>query len=71
MKMNYNREEDILTVETGEGDIDHAEEMGPFIVHFDGHDKPVLIEIMDASQFLASATQVSIQAKSLEIPSHL
>ena len=59
MKVNYNREEDILTVETAAGKIDHAEEMGPVIVHFTKDDKPVVLEILDASKFLDLAAKSS------------
>ncbi len=68
MKINYDREEDILTVETGPGNIDHAEEMGSLVVHFTKEDRPILIEILDASEFLSLATKSSITAQPLEIP---
>lgn len=67
MKINYDRTEDILIIETAEGDIDHAEEMGPFIVHFTKEGKPVVLEILEASEFLARATKSSIKAESLEL----
>jgi hypothetical protein len=35
MKLSYDREEDILMIETApEGAIDHAEHTGPLIAHF-------------------------------------
>jgi uncharacterized protein YuzE len=68
MKMTYDREEDILTIETAEGKIDHAEEMGPIIVHFTKEDKPVVIEILDASDFLSLATKSSIKSQPVEVP---
>lgn len=68
MKIHYNREEDILLVETGEGNIDHAEEMGRFVIHFSKDDKPVLIEIFAASEFLSLATKSSITAEPIDIP---
>jgi len=67
MKIKYDREEDILTVETAPGKIDYAEEMGPFIVHFTKNDKPVVIEILDASDFLSMATKSSIKAQPVEV----
>lgn len=59
MKIKYDKEEDILIVETSPGNIDHAEEMGPLIVHFTKKNKPVVLEILDASDFLAKATKSS------------
>ena len=35
--------------------IDFAEEMGPIIVHFTEKGIPVLLEILDASDFIAMA----------------
>lgn len=66
MKLSYDRSEDILTVETAPGDIDHAEEMGPVIVHFTKEGKPVVLEILDASEFLSLATKSSIKAETIE-----
>jgi len=66
MKISYDREVDILTIETSHGDIDHAEEAGPLIIHLTEDNKPVLIEILDASDFLASLTKISARAASRE-----
>lgn len=60
MKISYNREQDILMYEVSEESIDYAEEMDSMIVHFTKDGKPVLLEILDASEFLAqSLTEVS------------
>lgn len=67
MKISYDRGGDVLTVETAPGDIDHAEEMGPFIVHFTKDDKPVVIEVLDASEFSSLATKSSITARPVEV----
>ena len=34
MKINYDREKDIMLVEVSRRQIDYAEEAGPIIVHF-------------------------------------
>jgi len=52
MKVSYNKEVDALLVQVGKGKIDHAEEMGPLIVHFTKGGKPILLEILDASEIL-------------------
>ena len=40
--------------------------MGPIIVHFSKDRKPVLLEILDASEFISLATKSSIRAKDSE-----
>lgn len=54
MKVRYDEEEDILTIETSEEPIDYAEKIGPVIVHFTKEGKAVLFEIMDATDFLTN-----------------
>lgn len=66
MKISYDREEDILMIETADGVIDHAEESGQFIVHFTKNDKPVLIEVLKASDFMSMATKSSMTARAIE-----
>lgn len=61
MKISYDREVDILTIHVEEGTIDYAEEAGNMIIHFTSDHKPVLIEILDASDFLTELTRISIQ----------
>lgn len=66
MKLRYNREDDILLLEVSDEAVDHAEEMGPLIVHFSKQGKPVILEILDASDFIATAAKSTIQAKGME-----
>ena len=54
MKVRYDREEDILMARVSDESIDYAEEIGPIIVHFTKEGKPVLFEIMNATEFLAN-----------------
>ena len=63
MKISYNRKDDILVYEVGEGKIDYAEEMGSIIVHFDKKGKPLLLEILDASEFITQTTKVTMKAR--------
>ena len=54
MRFSYDREEDIFMIETAlEGIIDHAEHTGPFIAHFSQDGELLLLEILDASEFLS------------------
>ena len=64
MKMKYDREEDILTLELREhAQIDHAEHAESIILHLSEADEPVLLEILHASDFLTQALKVSLQAE--------
>jgi len=66
MKVSYNREEDIMMLEISSDSIDFAEEMGPIIVHFSEKRKPVLLEILDASEFIAALAKSTITSKNSE-----
>ena len=66
MKVSYNREEDIMMLEISSAKIDFAEEMGPIIVHFSDERKPVLLEILDASEFIAVVAKSTIRSKDEE-----
>jgi len=63
MKARYNRKEDILILELSKASIDHAEEAGPIIAHFSADDKLVLLEILEASDFLAHLTKATMKAE--------
>jgi len=52
MRIKYDKEQDILLLEVSNESIDYAEEVGPIIMHLTKDGKPVLFEIMDASEFL-------------------
>jgi hypothetical protein len=63
MKVRYNRNEDILTLELAEAAIDHAEESGPIIAHFGVDDRLILLEVLEASDFLAKLTKAAVRAE--------
>lgn len=63
MKISYNREDDVMMLELSTDKIDFAEEMGPIIVHFSKAHKPVLLEILDASEFISAATKSTMRLK--------
>ncbi len=52
MKVRYNREMDIATIEISPKKIDYAKEAQNIIVHFCKDDEPVILEIMDASKVI-------------------
>ena len=52
-KISYEPEADVLTWEITDKPIDYAKEIGDVVVHFTKNNMPVLIEILEASKFLA------------------
>ena len=66
-KISYEPEADVLMWEITDKPIDYAKEIGNVIVHFTKDGVPVLIEILEASKFLARVknlvkkTQISIR----------
>jgi uncharacterized protein YuzE len=63
MKVSYDRDMDIATIEMSSKKIDHAQEAQNMIIHFSKDDEPVVVEILDASEFLTSLTKATIRAK--------
>ena len=63
MKASYDWVSDALLIYLGNGKVDYAEEMGPFIVHFTKRGKPLLLEILDASDVLSNLTRVTMRAR--------
>ena len=50
-KISYDSDADVLRMESaGNKVIDHAEEMGNLVVHFSKKNRPVLVEILEASR---------------------
>ena len=72
MRFGYDREEDILMIETApEGTIDHAEHTGPFIAHFGEDGQLLLLEILDASEFLVSLIRATLRGEEQTLPLHV
>lgn len=65
MKMVYDRDKDIMLLEVAKGKVDYAEEAGPIIVHFSKKRRPLLLEFLDASEFIANITRASLRSKTL------
>lgn len=63
-KISYEPEADVLRWEISQtAPIDSAREMGNVIVHFTKQHVPVLIEILEASSFVAKAEQALSQTR--------
>jgi len=67
MKISYDREQDIMLLELSSKPIKYAEKVGPVIIHFTKNEKPVLLEILDASEFIATVLKASIRVKQEEL----
>lgn len=51
-RIRYSKDVDALLIELSDKTIDYAEDAGQIIVHFTKDEEPVLIEILDAKEFL-------------------
>lgn len=57
MKIKYNKQDDVMMVELNKKPIDYAEQSGDLIVHFSPKNEAVLLEILNASNFLTNASK--------------
>ena len=58
----YSKDVDILMVKVSDEPIAYAEEAERFIVHFSADAKPVLLEIMDAKDFVLESLDSMLTA---------
>ncbi|MDO9399622.1 MAG: DUF2283 domain-containing protein [bacterium] len=56
--MNYDIEANLISWELAKDPIDHAIELGNFIIHLSKTKKPVLIEILNASKFVGQFDKI-------------
>jgi uncharacterized protein YuzE len=59
MEVRYDREDDVLMIKVSDEPIDYAEQAGSIIVHFAKEGKPVLLEILEAIEFLTEMTKAT------------
>jgi uncharacterized protein YuzE len=57
-KFRYDEADDALMIWFSKEPIDYAEKEKSLIVHFSKNNKPVLMEILDATDFLKETTKV-------------
>jgi hypothetical protein len=67
-KVRYRKDVDTLLIELSPKPVDYAEESGQFIVHFDKEGQPVILEIMDAKNFLLSSLSSLMKETEALIP---
>ena len=63
MRFKYSKEADILFVILTDGKIDYVEQAGPIKIHFTHDKKPILIEILGATEFLTKALNFTKKAE--------
>jgi hypothetical protein len=56
--MRYDPEANIILWEIAQGPISHTREIGSFLIHVSSSEKPVLIEILDASKFIGQIDRI-------------
>jgi uncharacterized protein YuzE len=62
-KITYDGQADTLSILLSKKQIAYAEEHGGVIVNFDAKDKPVEIEILNASKFVGDLLSTIMKAK--------
>ncbi len=64
-KIKYDKETDILIIELSEKPIEYAEEEGQIIIHFTKDEEPVLLEVLDAKEFIMNTLSSLINDKEI------
>jgi len=67
-KVRYSKDVDALLVELSKEPVDYAEESGQFIIHFSKKGEPVLLEILDAREFLLGSLSSLLKEKEALLP---
>ena len=66
-KISYEPEADVLTWEITAQSINFAKEVGSVVVHFTKYNVPFLIEVLEASKFLARAKNLVKKGSKISI----
>lgn len=66
-RIRYGQDLDALLVELSDEAVDHAEEAGRFIVHVSKTGNPVLLEILDASDFVLDCLTSVLKGKGVRL----
>jgi len=67
-KIKYSKDVDALLIELSDKQIDYAEEEGQMIIHFYKDGEPVLLEILDAKDFILNSLSSLVKEKEVSIP---
>lgn len=67
-KIRYSKDVNALLIELSHEPIDHAEENGPLVVHFSKVGEPVLLEILDARDFMIGSLASLVKETEVVLP---
>lgn len=67
-KIRYSKDADAILIELSDKPIDYAEESGQVIIHFSKEGEPVLLEILDAREFLLNSLSSLVREKEVSLP---
>lgn len=67
-KIRYSKDVDAFLIELSDKEIDYAEEEGQMIIHFSKGGEPVLLEILDAKDFVLNSLSSLMKEKEVAIP---
>lgn len=67
-KIKYSKDVDALLIELSDKKIDYAEKEGQMIIHFSKDGEPVLLEILDAKDFVLNSLSSLVKEKEVSIP---
>ena len=56
--MIYDPEANIISWEISKGKVSHVRELGNLIIHVSKSNKPILVEILDASKFISQFDKI-------------
>ncbi len=67
-RIKYSKDVDALLIELSDKEIYYAEEEGQMVIHFSKDGEPVLLEILDAKDFVLSSLTSIVKEKEVAIP---
>ena len=67
-KIKYSKDVDALPIELSDEPVDYAEESGQLIVHFSKSGTPVLLEILDARDFVLGSLSSLVKGTEVTLP---
>ena len=67
-KLRYSKNADALMIELSNKPIEYAEEEGQIIVHFSKEGEPVLLEVLDARDFVLNVLSSVVKEEEVSLP---
>jgi uncharacterized protein YuzE len=67
-RIRYSKDVDAFLIELSEKKIYYAKEEGQMIVHFSEDGEPILLEILEAKEFILNSLSSLVKEKEVVIP---